>query len=284
MIVAISHPDDPHALRVLEHLADAGHEAVLLDLSELPDRATLTVDYDRGSPRMEIGRDGGPPIDLGRAHAAWWRRPQAAEPSSVADPEVRLFTINEWHEAINGLWQLLDVHWVNDPVRDEVAARKALQLRLAAGLGLRVPRTLITSDPDRARAIRRRRGGRRDGVQDLLLHAHDLAGDQARGGGRALAARHRAPGSGDLPGVHPRGLRPPCHRRRHARVPGGDPLAGDGLPDRLSDEPRSGANRARDPAARARAAVAVVDGAARSRVRGNRPQAHTRTASTCSSK
>ena len=32
MIVAISHPDDPHALRVLEHLADAGHEAVLLDL------------------------------------------------------------------------------------------------------------------------------------------------------------------------------------------------------------------------------------------------------------
>ncbi len=153
MIVAISHPDDPHALRVLEHLADAGHEAVLLDLSDLPDRATLTVDYDHGSPRMEIGRDGGPPIDLGRASAAWWRRPQAAEPSSIADPEVRLFTVNEWHEAINGLWQLLDVHWVNDPVRDEVAARKALQLRLAAGLGLRVPRTLITSDPDRARAF-----------------------------------------------------------------------------------------------------------------------------------
>ncbi len=66
---------------------------------------------------------------------------------------MRLFTVNEWHEAINGLWQLLDVHWVNDPVRDEVAARKALQLRVAARTGLRVPRTIITSDPQQARAF-----------------------------------------------------------------------------------------------------------------------------------
>ena len=100
---------------------------------------------------MEIARDDGTTIDLARATACWWRRPQAAEPSSVADLEVRLFTVNEWQEAINGLWQLLDVLWVNDPVRDEVAARKAHQLRVAASLGLRVPRTLITSDPARAR-------------------------------------------------------------------------------------------------------------------------------------
>ena len=153
VIVAVSHPDDPHAQRVLGHLEDAGHEAVLLDLSDLPDRATLTVDYDHGSPRIEIGRDDGSTIDLTQATAVWWRRPQAAEPSSVSDLEVRLFTVNEWHEAINGLWQLLDVHWVNDPVRDEVAARKALQLRVAARTGLRVPRTIITSDPQQARAF-----------------------------------------------------------------------------------------------------------------------------------
>lgn len=153
MIVAVSYPEDPHAQRVLEHLDAAGHEAVLLDLSDLPDRATLTVDYDHGSPRIEFGRDGAHALDLGRATAAWWRRPQAPEPSSIADPEVRLFTVNEWQEAINGLWQLLDVHWVNDPVRDDVAARKALQLRVAAGVGLRVPRTLITSSPLHARAF-----------------------------------------------------------------------------------------------------------------------------------
>jgi glutathione synthase/RimK-type ligase-like ATP-grasp enzyme len=153
VIVAVSFPGDPHAQRVVELLDEAGHEVHLLDLSELPDRATLTVDYDHGSPRIEIGRDAAPAIDLARASAVWWRRPQAVEPSSVADPEIRLFTVNEWQEAINGLWQLLDVHWVNDPVRDEVAARKALQLRIAAEIGLHVPRTVITSDPEQARAF-----------------------------------------------------------------------------------------------------------------------------------
>jgi glutathione synthase/RimK-type ligase-like ATP-grasp enzyme len=159
MVGVISFPEDPHAQRVIGHLDDLGAEVVLLDLSDLPDRATLTVDYDGGTPaQLELGRDGAGPIDLLRVTALWWRRPQAVEPSSIVDPEVRLFTVNEWQEAINGLWQLIDARWVNDPVRDDVAARKALQLRVAAEVGLRVPRTLITSDPQRACAFIEREG------------------------------------------------------------------------------------------------------------------------------
>ena len=153
MIVVVSHAEDPHAQRVIELLDAAGHEVLLLDLAELPDRATLTLDYDHGAgERLELGRAGGT-VDLGQATAVWWRRPQAASPSTITDPDVMAYTMNEWQEAINGLWQLLDARWVNDPVRDDVAARKALQLRVAAELGLRVPRTLITSDPQRAAAF-----------------------------------------------------------------------------------------------------------------------------------
>ena len=36
---------------------------------------------------------------------------------------------------------------MNDPTRDDAASRKARQLRVAAEVGLKVPRTLITSDP-----------------------------------------------------------------------------------------------------------------------------------------
>ncbi|HEX8407694.1 MAG TPA: alpha-L-glutamate ligase, partial [Thermoanaerobaculia bacterium] len=53
--------------------------------------------------------------------------------------------------AVSGLYQLVDVPWMNPPAVDEVASRKALQLRVARELGLRTPRTLITSDPDEAR-------------------------------------------------------------------------------------------------------------------------------------
>jgi glutathione synthase/RimK-type ligase-like ATP-grasp enzyme len=154
VILIVSYPDDPHAQRVIDHLR-AGRQAVtLLDVSDLPERATLTVDYaDPRRPRAAFHRDGEPPIELSDARAVWWRRPQAADPSAVTDLDARLFTANEWHEAIGGLWQLLDARWVNPPARDECASRKPYQLRVAAEVGLPVPRTLITSDPDRARGF-----------------------------------------------------------------------------------------------------------------------------------
>ncbi|MEX5217472.1 MAG: hypothetical protein NW701_06555 [Nitrospira sp.] len=154
MIAVISHPEDPHARRVIQHLEAAGQEVFLLNLADLPHAATLTIEYlSNGQPQLEYRRTGQAPIDLMQVHTVWWRRPQAANIAAVTDPDVRLFTANEWNEAVNGLWQLLGARWMNDPIRDEVAGRKALQLRVAAESGLRVPRTLITSAPDKARAF-----------------------------------------------------------------------------------------------------------------------------------
>jgi glutathione synthase/RimK-type ligase-like ATP-grasp enzyme len=151
VIVVISYPEDPHATRVIGLLEQAGHQVVLFDLSDLPDRATMTIDYSEPTrPRAEYHR-GGTRLDLTSAGSVWWRRPQMAEPRSITDPDTYFFATNEWGEAVNGLWQVLDAAWMNPPAYDEVAGRKALQLRLAAQVGLRVPRTLITSDPDRAR-------------------------------------------------------------------------------------------------------------------------------------
>ena len=152
MIVVFSHSDDPHAATVLELLQRAGHDALLLDLSDLPGKATLTFDYaSNGSPHAEY-RKNGTMVDLTRVRSAWWRRPQAPELSAVAaNADVLAFVSNEWFEAINGLYQLMSVPWMNPPATDEVASRKALQLRVAREVGLRTPRTLVTSDPDAAR-------------------------------------------------------------------------------------------------------------------------------------
>jgi RimK-like ATP-grasp domain len=161
VIAVVSYPEDPHAAAVIAHLDEARVPVTLLDLSDLPDRATLTIGYDNGGgpSRLEYRRGDDVPLDLRTVETVWWRRPQAADPAAIVDPSVRAFAIGEWHEAINGLWQLLDARWVNDPVRDEVAARKALQLRVAGEVGLRVPRTLVTSDPDQARAFIEARDG-----------------------------------------------------------------------------------------------------------------------------
>jgi glutathione synthase/RimK-type ligase-like ATP-grasp enzyme len=160
VILVISHEQDPHADRVIRHLRADGHDVLLFNLTELPDRATLTIDYDgSGRPRIDFTRRSGESFALNAVQSVWWRRPQVPNLASVTDPQVNMFAANEWHEAINGLWQLLlDARWMNDPTRDDAASRKARQLRVAAEVGLRTPRTVITSDPARAKAFIEQQG------------------------------------------------------------------------------------------------------------------------------
>src|SRR5262249_26248171 len=91
-------------------------------------------------------------VDLREVRAVWWRRPQSYElgPEMIR-PSHRSFAYNECHEAWSGLWQTLDVFWVNHPLKDQAAARKAYQLDVAKAAGLTIPRTLIRTAPGAAR-------------------------------------------------------------------------------------------------------------------------------------
>jgi glutathione synthase/RimK-type ligase-like ATP-grasp enzyme len=84
----------------------------------------------------------------------WWRRPQPFSlHGEVGGAEDRAFALSETHAAVSGLWSLLDAEWINDPDRDEKAGRKAWQLEVAREAGLAIPRTCITTDPERAQAF-----------------------------------------------------------------------------------------------------------------------------------
>jgi glutathione synthase/RimK-type ligase-like ATP-grasp enzyme len=131
----------------------------VFDLADLPDRATLSIDYDDpSSPRVLADLAERGTADLTEATAVWWRRPQAPSLEAIVDQDAFGFSHGEWHEATNGVYQLIACPWMNQPVRNEVASRKAVQLALAAQLGMRVPRTLMTSDAVRARAFVEREG------------------------------------------------------------------------------------------------------------------------------
>ena len=86
----------------------------------------------------------------------------------MRNPADRAFAYNECHAAITGLWSALDAHWVNDPERDLVASRKVVQLKRAAELGMRVPRTCITNDPDEAAAFVEAEGPERTVYKSFL--------------------------------------------------------------------------------------------------------------------
>jgi glutathione synthase/RimK-type ligase-like ATP-grasp enzyme len=152
MIVVTSHERDEHAAGVVGRLRSTGHPVALVDTAAYPQRTTLSLHYDGAYTRGVLTSDG-QPIRVEEVGAVWWRRPQPYELDPELDASASSFAFTECHEAISGMWHSLDAAWVNPPASDEVAHHKPLQLARAQEVGLQVPRTLVTNDPDEARSF-----------------------------------------------------------------------------------------------------------------------------------
>jgi hypothetical protein len=152
VILVVSHPADDHATSVLAELERMRHSALLIDTALFPTSASITQRFEGDRQHFEFSTNGHT-IDLGTAGAGWWRRPQPFLLDPALAPDAATFTYTECHEALAGLWAALDLVWVNAPERDEKAHHKPYQLAVAAEVGLRTPRTVITNDPEAARRL-----------------------------------------------------------------------------------------------------------------------------------
>jgi glutathione synthase/RimK-type ligase-like ATP-grasp enzyme len=101
---------------------------------------------------LQLALPGGQSFCLCRVGAVWYRRirPYGFH-EDLRDETSRLFAWSEANEALLGVWYSLDCFWMNPPVADEVSQRKIRQLQLARRVGLSVPETLVTNQPDAAR-------------------------------------------------------------------------------------------------------------------------------------
>lgn len=159
MIIVVSHPADAHGNQVVARLVRQGADVVVFDTSAFPRDVGLTVGQPSADGWTAAARIDGQVRDLTEARVVWWRRPLPFRlHDELTGQEDRAFAYGESHAAIAGLWSSLDAHWVNDPERDQVASRKMAQLKRASSLGLRVPRTCITNDPEAAASFIEREG------------------------------------------------------------------------------------------------------------------------------
>lgn len=160
MIGIVSHAQDLHTREVLRHLDHLGADTVLIDTAGLPRDVALTTTQEAGRWHADWVATGDvdgrsvQTVDAADLRVMWWRRPQPfALHEEVGSAQDRAFAHGECAAAVAGLWSCLDATWINDPDRDEAASRKMWQLQLASRLGLRVPRTCMTNDPERAQAF-----------------------------------------------------------------------------------------------------------------------------------
>lgn len=168
-IVIVSHAADDHAAAVAECLAGAGARARLVDTGAFPLKLSLSFGISGTDRSATIGQNE-QELDVADINVVWWRRPQPYVLDEAMDPTVACFAYSECHEAMAGMWHSLKARWVNPPAADEIAHHKPYQLAVAQDVGLRVPLTLITNDPDAARGFLSQAGAGRFIYKTFLAH------------------------------------------------------------------------------------------------------------------
>ncbi|MEZ4456070.1 MAG: hypothetical protein R2882_05900 [Gemmatimonadales bacterium] len=106
MNIVISEANDVHAQAVLGDLAKRRIRARLLDLSEFPLRASVSMRYQGGPGRFALRFADRTTVDMADVTGVWWRRPQAfGLPHQGMDPQARHFAMVELATAFQGMWQ-----------------------------------------------------------------------------------------------------------------------------------------------------------------------------------
>lgn len=154
--VIVTYVDDPHTDDVISALLRMGHEPIRLNTNDLPIDTNMSLTFGedvttwKGS--IEILTNGRV-TDVEDIRSVWWRRPaEFGLPEGLSEQE-REFASGEMEHALHSLWASLDCYWISYPGHIREASWKGEQLQRAARMGFEVPRTLITIDPEAARAF-----------------------------------------------------------------------------------------------------------------------------------
>jgi hypothetical protein len=153
-VLVLTHDGDTTADRVVAELAVRGIPVARLDQARIPMRISVTGRISSGGSWSGCLRDAdGADIDLAAVRVVWHRHTrQFVVDDRMSAPE-KAFAYGEARRGYGGiLAALAGCLWINDPMAAARAEYKPVQLAAATAAGLRIPDTIITSDPAAAYA------------------------------------------------------------------------------------------------------------------------------------
>ncbi len=152
-ILIVTHSTDNESPRAVARALEARGERVYrFDTDLFPTELQLSLD-EGGDGRLS-GPEG--VLELSEVSAVWYRRNGIGTriPPEV-DPQLRQPSVEESRRLVLGMIAALGVFQLDSLEVLRRAEHKPLQLKLARALGLEVPRTLMTNDPEAVRAFAR---------------------------------------------------------------------------------------------------------------------------------
>ncbi|MFJ4006435.1 ATP-grasp ribosomal peptide maturase [Streptomyces sp. NPDC090023] len=154
-VAVITEVDDVTADMVIAELNQRGVPVVRFDPSDIGDRLSVSARFGAGPETTPVGRLRTPSRDtaLEGVRSLYWRRPTWPHFEHLDDSDARFAAAQVRHGLGGTLYALAHARYVNHPLRNHTAEHKPLQLAVAERLGLTVPPTLISNDPDDVRAF-----------------------------------------------------------------------------------------------------------------------------------
>ncbi|MFE5406739.1 ATP-grasp ribosomal peptide maturase [Streptomyces sp. NPDC056580] len=152
-VLVVAEQLDPSADMVVDQLNQRDVPVIRFDAAEFPQQLTLTA----GHAPTECGwtgilDDGRRTARLEDVRAVYWRRPGRPVIADAVPEPYATWAQNQAECALlNVVAALPGARWINNPHHDRIASHKPQQLAAATRCGLRVPRSLITNDPEAAR-------------------------------------------------------------------------------------------------------------------------------------
>lgn len=147
MLLVITNKEDYTADHVILELHERGIPFARFNTEDFPQQVFIRWRFDGADVTGHIRWDSRK-VALEEIDVVWLRRPKPPEPSGKLPVRGRDFAMRESAAALAGVWRSLKCRWVNHPDHLARARYKLRQLQVAANLGFRIPRTLVTNDPN----------------------------------------------------------------------------------------------------------------------------------------
>ncbi|MEU8696514.1 ATP-grasp ribosomal peptide maturase [Streptomyces sp. NPDC048680] len=153
-VLVVAERLDASADMVVDQLNQRGVAVMRFDSADFPQHVALTAGHQSTTAGWEGAlSDEHRSVRLEDIRAVYYRRPgRPVIADTMAEPYTT-WARNQADAAILNLLSALPVRWINNPHHDRIAAHKPQQLVAATRAGLRVPRSMITNDPDEARSF-----------------------------------------------------------------------------------------------------------------------------------
>lgn len=163
-VLILGLPEEEHASHIYRAITQRGHKAVILNTALIPQQVQLSFSLKTGQTQASdrflewtnnaYAEPGFERLDLSTVPSVYWRNHQGTHINRqlITDPYIQSIAQREVDSALDSLFRLLlDCLWLNSIEAVEGHRNKNHQLHLLAQAGLRIPKTLVTNNPNQVR-------------------------------------------------------------------------------------------------------------------------------------